>query len=50
MFIRQLYTGCISEAAYYIESDGIAAIVDPMRDIEEYLNWQGTQRNDQIHI
>jgi hydroxyacylglutathione hydrolase len=37
MFIRQLYTGCISEAAYYIESDGIAAIVDPMRDIEEYL-------------
>ncbi|NCI48590.1 MBL fold metallo-hydrolase [Sediminibacterium roseum] len=37
MFIKQLYTGCISEAAYYIESDGIAAIVDPMRDIEEYL-------------
>jgi len=37
MFIKQLYTGCISEAAYYIESDGIAAIVDPLRDIEEYL-------------
>lgn len=37
MFVKQLYTGCISEAAYYIESDGIAAIVDPMRDIEEYL-------------
>lgn len=37
MFIKQLYTGCISEAAYYIESDGIAAIVDPMRDIEDYL-------------
>lgn len=37
MFVKQLYTGCISEAAYYIESDGIAAIVDPMRDIEDYL-------------
>ena len=37
MFVKQLYTGCISEAAYYIESDGIAAIIDPLRDIEEYL-------------
>ncbi len=37
MFIEQLYTGCISEAAYYIESDGIAAVIDPLRDIEEYL-------------
>ncbi|MDE3252263.1 MAG: MBL fold metallo-hydrolase [Bacteroidota bacterium] len=38
MFIQQLYTGCISEAAYYIESDGEAAIIDPLRDIEEYLD------------
>jgi glyoxylase-like metal-dependent hydrolase (beta-lactamase superfamily II)/rhodanese-related sulfurtransferase len=37
MFIEQLYTGCISEAAYYIESDGIAAVIDPLRDIEVYL-------------
>lgn len=37
MFIEQLYTGCISEAAYYIESDGIAAVIDPLRDIEDYL-------------
>lgn len=37
MFIKQLYTSCLSEAAYYIESNGEAAIVDPMRDIEEYL-------------
>jgi hydroxyacylglutathione hydrolase len=37
MFIQQLYTGCISEAAYYIESEGIAAVIDPLRDIEEYL-------------
>ncbi|MER3470947.1 MAG: MBL fold metallo-hydrolase [Chitinophagaceae bacterium] len=37
MFVQQLYTGCLSEAAYYIESNGEAAIVDPLRDIEEYL-------------
>lgn len=37
MFIKQLYTGCLSEAAYYFESKGEAAIIDPMRDIDEYL-------------
>jgi glyoxylase-like metal-dependent hydrolase (beta-lactamase superfamily II)/rhodanese-related sulfurtransferase len=37
MYIQQLYTGCLSEAAYYIESGGEAAIIDPLRDIEEYL-------------
>lgn len=37
MFIKQLYTSCLSEAAYYVESDGEAAIIDPLRDIEEYL-------------
>ncbi len=37
MFIKQLYTGCLSEAAYYIESEGEVAIIDPLRDIEEYI-------------
>ena len=37
MFIQQLYTTCISEAAYYIESNGEAAVVDPLRDIDDYL-------------
>ena len=37
MFIQQLYTNCLSEAAYYIESDGEAAIIDPLRDIDAYL-------------
>ena len=36
MFIKQLYTNCLSEAAYYIESEGEAAVIDPLRDIEEY--------------
>ncbi len=38
MFIKQLYTNCLSEAAYYIESNGEAAIVDPLRDIDVYLD------------
>jgi len=37
MFIKQLYTGCLSEAAYYIESNREAAVIDPLRDIDEYL-------------
>lgn len=37
MYIQQLYTSCLSEAAYYIESQGEAAIIDPLRDIEQYL-------------
>src|SRR3954470_22656046 len=37
MFIKQLYTNRLSEAAYFIESEGEAAIIDPLRDIEEYL-------------
>ncbi|MEI9933867.1 MAG: MBL fold metallo-hydrolase [Ferruginibacter sp.] len=37
MFIKQIYTGCLSEAAYYIESNGEAAIIDPLRDIHEYI-------------
>lgn len=37
MTIEQLYTGCLAEAAYYIESNGEVAIIDPIRDIEVYL-------------
>lgn len=37
MYIQQLYTNCLSEAAYYIESNGEAAIIDPLRDIESYI-------------
>ena len=47
MFIKQLYTSCLSEAAYYIESDGVAAIVDPLRDIEGYVQL-ARERNAEI--
>ncbi|MBC7949901.1 MAG: MBL fold metallo-hydrolase [Chitinophagaceae bacterium] len=38
MYIKQLYTGCLSEAAYYIESKGEAAVIDPLRDIDHYID------------
>ena len=47
MFVQQLYTGCISESAYYIESNGVAAIIDPIRDIDAYLQL-AKQRNATI--
>jgi len=37
MYIEQLYTNCLAEAAYYIESNGEAAIIDPLREIEPYI-------------
>lgn len=37
MLIKQFYTGCLSEAAYYIESEGEVAIIDPLRDTAEYV-------------
>ena len=37
MIIKQIYTNCLSEAAYYIESEGEVAIIDPLRDIDEYV-------------
>ena len=47
MFIQQLYTGCLSEAAYYIESEGEAAIIDPLRDIDGYIR-MAKERNATI--
>ncbi|MGL5274060.1 MBL fold metallo-hydrolase [Myroides sp.] len=37
MKIEQIYTGCIAHAAYYIESKGEAAIFDPLRDVDPYI-------------
>lgn len=44
MLIKQLYTGCLSEAAYFIESNGEAAVIDPLRDIELYLQLAAEQK------
>ncbi len=37
MYVQQIYTTCLAQAAYYIESEGEAAIIDPLRDIDEYV-------------
>ena len=37
MKVEQLYTGCLAQGAYYIESDGEAAIIDPLRETNPYM-------------
>ena len=37
MYIEQIYTGCLNEAAYFVESNGEAVVIDPLRDINDYL-------------
>lgn len=37
MKLEQIYTGCLAQGAYYIESDGEAAIIDPLRETEPYI-------------
>lgn len=38
MKIEQIYTGCIAHAAYYLESNGEAAIFDPLREVQPYID------------
>ena len=47
MYIEQLYTGCLAEAAYYIESEGEAAIIDPLRETSPYIEL-AAKRNAKI--
>lgn len=38
MKIEQIYTGCLSQGAYYIESNGEVAIIDPLREVQNYID------------
>lgn len=38
MKIEQIYTGCLAQGAYYIMSEGEVAIIDPLREVEPYIN------------
>ena len=38
MNVEQIYTGCLAQGAYYIESNGEVAIIDPLREVKPYLN------------
>jgi len=43
MKVEQIYTGCLAQGAYYIESDGEAVVIDPLREVESYI--QKAKRN-----
>ncbi|SIS91894.1 MBL fold metallo-hydrolase [Belliella pelovolcani] len=47
MKIEQIYTGCLAQGAYYIESDGEAAIIDPLREVQPYID-QAAKNNAKI--
>lgn len=37
MIVKQIYTGCLAQGAYYLESNGEAAIIDPLREVQPYI-------------
>ncbi len=47
MNIEQIYTGCLAQGAYYIESNGEVAIIDPLREVEPYIK---RAKNDKAKI
>ena len=38
MIVEQIYTECLSQGSYYVESEGEAAIIDPLREIDSYID------------
>ncbi len=47
MKIEQIYTGCLAQGAYYIESNGEVAIIDPLREVQSYID-RATKANAKI--
>ena len=47
MKIEQIYTGCLAQGAYYIESNGEVAIIDPLREVQPYID-KTNQNNSKI--
>ncbi len=47
MRIEQIYTGCLAQGAYYIESNGEVAIIDPLREVQSYID-KAIQNNSKI--
>lgn len=47
MKVEQIYTGCLAQGAYYIESNGEAAIIDPLREVQPYID-MANKRNAKI--
>ena len=49
MIVEQIYTGCLAQGAYYIESNGEVAIIDPLREVEDYIE-RALKNLSLIHI
>ena len=47
MKVEQIYTGCLAQGAYYIESEGEVAIIDPLREVQSYID-QANKNKAQI--
>jgi glyoxylase-like metal-dependent hydrolase (beta-lactamase superfamily II)/rhodanese-related sulfurtransferase len=47
MKVEQIYTGCLAQGAYYIESNGEVAIIDPLREVQPYIE-KAEKENAQI--
>ncbi len=47
MILEQIYTGCLAQGAYYIESNGEAVVIDPLREVNSYLE-KASKNNAQI--
>ena len=43
MYFKQFYLGCLAHASYLIGSEGEAAVVDPQRDVDEYIDEAAAQ-------
>ena len=38
MKVEQIYTGCLAQGTYYLENNGEVAIIDPLREVQPYLD------------
>ena len=47
MKVEQIYTSCLAQGSYYIESNGEAVVIDPLREVEDYIN-MATERGTKI--
>ena len=47
MIVEQIYTGCLAQGAYYVESEGEAVVIDPLREVQPYVD-KAKSRNAEI--
>ena len=48
MIVEQIYTSCLSQGSYYIESNNEVAIIDPIREIDSYIE-RASKTNSKIN-